>query len=114
MRTLRERFHMSERTVEGLKSDLSTLAAQRDRVQAELHQTRVQAAQLTIQLADASMALREGRANWAQDRQNLQHTAEELMEYIFQMEQKTGTVTTARWDTAPIASTGTNFHCKYP
>ncbi|MEQ2217656.1 hypothetical protein XENOCAPTIV_018018, partial [Xenoophorus captivus] len=148
MRTLRERFHMSERTVEGLKSDLSTLAAQRDRVQAELHQTRVQAAQLTIQLADASMALREGRANWAQDRQNLQHTAEldqesleklntemqkmqerlqeekmervklevelgrekdcnrELMEYIFQMEQKTGTVTTARWDTVPIASTG--------
>ncbi|MED6238227.1 hypothetical protein ATANTOWER_013464 [Ataeniobius toweri] len=180
MRSLRERFHMSERTVEGLKSDLSTLAAQRDRIQAELHQTRVQAAQLTIQLADASMALREGRANWAQDRQNLQHTAEldqesleklntemqkmqerlqeekmervklevelgrekdcnrvqlsetrrelqdlkasqraaqkekehlraekrELMEYIFQMEQKTGTVTTARWDTAPIASTG--------
>ncbi|XP_047227024.1 calcium-binding and coiled-coil domain-containing protein 1 isoform X4 [Girardinichthys multiradiatus] len=140
MRSLRERFHMSERTVEGLKSDLSTLAAQRDRVQAELHQTRVQAAQLTIQLADASMALREGRANWAQDRQNLQHTAEldqesleklntemqkmqerlqeEKMERVKlevelgrekdcnRMEQKTGTVTTARWDTAPIASTG--------
>ncbi|XP_035993789.1 calcium-binding and coiled-coil domain-containing protein 1 [Fundulus heteroclitus] len=180
MRSLRERFQMSERTVEGLKSDLSSLAAQRDHVQAELHQVRVQAAQLTIQLADASMALREGRANWAQERQTLQRTAEldqerleklntemqktqerlqeekmervklevelgrekdcnrvqlsearrelqelkasqrvaqkekeqlraekqELMEYICQLEQKTGTVTTARWDVAPIASTG--------
>lgn len=76
MRSLRERFHMSERTVEGLKSDLSSLAAQKDHVQAELHQARVQAAQLTIQLADASMALREGRANWAQDRQSLQNAAE--------------------------------------
>uniref|UniRef100_A0A096LT82 Calcium binding and coiled-coil domain 1a n=1 Tax=Poecilia formosa TaxID=48698 RepID=A0A096LT82_POEFO len=180
MRSLRERFHMSERTVEGLKSDLSSLAAQKDHVQAELHQARVQAAQLTIQLADASMALREGRANWAQDRQSLQNAAEldqehlerlnaelqkmqerlreekmervklevelgrekdcnrvqlsetrrelqelkasqrvaqkekeqlraekqELMEYICQLEQKMGTVTTARWDAAPIASTG--------
>ncbi|KAM4738428.1 calcium-binding and coiled-coil domain-containing protein 1 [Anableps anableps] len=180
MRSLRERFHMSERTVEGLKSDLSSLAAQRDHVQAELHQARVQAAQLTIQLADASMALREGRASWAQDRQNLQRSAEldqerlekrntevqkmqerlqeetmqrvklevelgrekdcnrvqlsetrrelqelkaslrvaqkekeqlraekqELMEYICHLEQKTGTVTTARWDAASIASTG--------
>ncbi|XP_054905368.1 calcium-binding and coiled-coil domain-containing protein 1 [Poeciliopsis prolifica] len=180
MRSLRERLHMSERTVEGLKSDLSSLAAQKDHVQAELHQARVQAAQLTIQLADASMALREGRANWAQDRQSLQNAAElnqehlerlnaelqktqerlreetmervklevelgrekdcnrvqlsetrrelqelkasqkvaqkekeqlraekqELMEYICQLEQKTGTVTTARWDAAPIASTG--------
>ncbi|XP_005813248.1 calcium-binding and coiled-coil domain-containing protein 1-like [Xiphophorus maculatus] len=180
MRSLRERFHISERTVEGLKSDLSSLAAQKDHVQAELHQARVQAAQLTIQLADASMALREGRANWAQDRQSLQNAAEldqehserlnaelqkmqerlqeetmervklevelgrekdcnrvqlserrrelqelkasqkvaqkekeqlraekrELMEYICQLEQKTGTVTTARWDAAPIASTG--------
>ncbi|XP_043967816.1 calcium-binding and coiled-coil domain-containing protein 1 [Gambusia affinis] len=180
MRSLRERLHMSERTVEGLKSDLSSLAAQKDHVQAELHQARVQAAQLTIQLADASMALREGRANWAQDRQSLQNAVEldqehlerlnaelqkvqerlreetmervklevelgrekdcnrvqlsetrrelqelkasqkvaqkekeqlraekqELMEYICQLEQKTGIVTTARWDAAPIASTG--------
>ncbi|XP_038143327.1 calcium-binding and coiled-coil domain-containing protein 1 [Cyprinodon tularosa] len=180
MRSLRERFHMSERTIEGLKGDLSTLTAQRDHVQAELHQTRVQAAQLTLQLADSTMALREGRANWAQDRQNLQRTAEldqerweklntemqkiqerlqeekmervklevelgrekdcnrvqlsetrrelqelkasqriaqkekeqlqaekqELMEYICQLEQKTGTMTSARWNAAPIASTG--------
>uniref|UniRef100_A0A3B5LKX1 Calcium binding and coiled-coil domain 1a n=1 Tax=Xiphophorus couchianus TaxID=32473 RepID=A0A3B5LKX1_9TELE len=174
MRSLRERFHISERTVEGLKSDLSSLAAQKDHVQAELHQARVQAAQLTIQLADASMALREGRANWAQDRQSLQNAAEvidslrlwklqkmqerlqeetmervklevelgrekdcnrvqlserrrelqelkasqkvaqkekeqlraekrELMEYICQLEQKTGTVTTARWDATALS-----------
>lgn len=76
MRSLRERLHMSERAAEGLKSDLSSMAAQRDHGQAELHQARLQAAQLTLQLADSSLALREGRAQWARERQNLQHTVE--------------------------------------
>ncbi|KAM4562706.1 calcium-binding and coiled-coil domain-containing protein 1 isoform 2-T2 [Odontesthes bonariensis] len=180
MRSLRERLHMSERTAEGLKSDLSAMVAQRDHGQAELHQARLQAAQVTLQLADSSLALREGRAHWAQERQNLQRTAEmdherleklntelqrieerlreermervklevelgrekdcnrvqlsetrrelqelkaslrvaqkekeqllaekqELMEHICQLEQKMGTVASARWEAAPIASTG--------
>lgn len=76
MRSLRERLHMSEHTAEGLKSDLSAMVAQRDQGQAELHQARLQAAQLTLQLADSSLALREGRAHWAQERQHLQRAAE--------------------------------------
>lgn len=78
MRSLRERLNTSERAAEGLKSDLSAMVAQRDHGQAELHQARLQAAQLTLQLADSSLALREGRARWAQERQNLQRAAEVL------------------------------------
>lgn len=78
MRSLRERLNTSERAAEGLKSDLSAMVAQRDHGQAELHQARLQAAQLTLQLADSSLALREGRAHWAQERQSLQRTAEVL------------------------------------
>lgn len=76
MRCLRERMNASERAAEGLKSDLSAMVTQRDNTQAELHQARLQAAQLTLQLADSTLALREERARWAQERQSLQHTAE--------------------------------------
>ncbi|XP_054641325.1 calcium-binding and coiled-coil domain-containing protein 1 [Dunckerocampus dactyliophorus] len=72
MKSLQERLDVSERTMDGLKNDLSTTVAQRDRGQAELHQARLQAAQLTLQLADSSLALRESRAQWAQERQSLQ------------------------------------------
>lgn len=180
MHSLRERLHMSERAAEGLKSDLSSMVAQRDQGQAELHQARLQAAQLTLQLADSSLALREGRAHWVQERQNMQRSAEkdherleklsqemqvmeerlqeermervklevelgrekdcnrvqlsetrrelqelkaslrvaqkekeqllaekqELIEYICQLEQKMGTVASAKWSASPITSTG--------
>ncbi|XP_056279195.1 calcium-binding and coiled-coil domain-containing protein 1 isoform X2 [Pseudoliparis swirei] len=179
MRSLRERLNLNERAADGLKSDLSAMVAQRDHGQTDLHQARLQAAQLTLQLADSSLAMREGRARWAQERQNLQRTAEkdherleklntemqrmeerlqeermervklevelgrekdcnrvqlsethrelqelksslrvgqkekeqflaekqELMEYICQLEQKMGTVGSAKWSAAPIAST---------
>uniref|UniRef100_A0A4W6FLJ6 Calcium binding and coiled-coil domain 1a n=1 Tax=Lates calcarifer TaxID=8187 RepID=A0A4W6FLJ6_LATCA len=82
MRSLRERLNTSERAAEGLKSDLSAMVAQRDHGQAELHQARLQAAQLTLQLADSSLALREGRAHWAQERQSLQRTAEKDHEHL--------------------------------
>lgn len=78
MRSLRERLNAGERATEGLKSDLSAMVAQRDHGQAELHQARLQAAQLTLQLADSSLALREGRARWAQERQSLLRSAEVL------------------------------------
>ncbi|XP_029011366.1 calcium-binding and coiled-coil domain-containing protein 1 [Betta splendens] len=178
MRSLRERLNANERAAESLKSDLSAMVAQRDQGQAELHQARLQAAQLTLQLADSSLALREGRAHWAQERQSLQRKSEnsheqleklntemqrveerlqeermervklevelgrekdcnrvqlsetrrelqelkssvrvaqkekeqlhaekqELIEYICQLEQKMGT--SAKWSSAPIASTG--------
>ncbi|XP_061114102.1 calcium-binding and coiled-coil domain-containing protein 1 [Conger conger] len=76
LRGVQDRLSASERVVEGLRGELSGLAAQRDRGQTELHQARMQAAQLTLQLADSSLALREGRASWAQEREGLQHTTE--------------------------------------
>ncbi|KAG7519078.1 hypothetical protein JOB18_000827 [Solea senegalensis] len=82
MRSLRERLNTSERATEALKSDLSTMVTQRDHGQAEMHQARLQAAQLTLQLADFSLAMREGRAHWAQERQNLQRNAEKDHEQL--------------------------------
>lgn len=73
---VRGRLGASERLAESLRRELSTAVAQRDHGQGELHQARLQAAQLTLQLADASLALREGRADWAQDRQSLQRAAD--------------------------------------
>ncbi|KAG9353491.1 hypothetical protein JZ751_018093, partial [Albula glossodonta] len=75
LRGLRERLDASERAVEGLRAELSDMATQRDHGQAELHQARLQAAQLTLQLADAGLALREGRASWAQDREALRSSS---------------------------------------
>lgn len=76
MRSLRERLSNSERAVDALKSNMSSMVTQRDQVHSELHQARLQAAQLTLQLADCSLALREGRAHWAQERQAMQRDAE--------------------------------------
>lgn len=76
MRSLRGRLHMSERTAEGLKRDLSAMVAQRDHGQAELHQAQLQAARLAIQLADVSMTLRKDSAHWEEERENLQRSVE--------------------------------------
>ncbi|XP_051914006.1 calcium-binding and coiled-coil domain-containing protein 1 isoform X1 [Hippocampus zosterae] len=82
MSSLQERLDVSERAVDVLKNDLSETVAQRDCGQAGLHQARLQAAQLTLQLADSSLALREGRAQWAQQKQSLQHKSEKEHEHI--------------------------------
>ncbi|XP_076839780.1 calcium-binding and coiled-coil domain-containing protein 1 [Brachyhypopomus gauderio] len=76
LRGVQERLCSSERCVDTLRAELRDAASQRDSAQAELHRARLQAAQLTLQLADASLALREGRATWAQERESLQHSAE--------------------------------------
>lgn len=81
-RSLRERLSASERTSEGLRNDLSVMVTQRDLGQAELHQARLQAAQLTLQLADSSLALREGRAHWTREKQSLQRSFEKDHELI--------------------------------
>uniref|UniRef100_A0A8C1IGS4 Calcium binding and coiled-coil domain 1a n=1 Tax=Cyprinus carpio TaxID=7962 RepID=A0A8C1IGS4_CYPCA len=78
LRSVQERLNMSERGVETLRGELRDMVAQRDTAHAELHQARLQAAQLTLQLADASLTLREGRANWAQEKETLQQNAEVL------------------------------------
>lgn len=76
LRSIQERLNASGRCVETLRGELRDMVAQRDSAYAELHQARLQAAQLTLQLADASLALREGRASWAQERENLQKNTE--------------------------------------
>lgn len=80
-RSLRERLSASERTSEGLRNDLSVMVTQRDLGQAELHQARLQAAQLTLQLADSSLAWREGRAHWTREKQNLQRSFEVIVQF---------------------------------
>lgn len=76
LRAVQERLSASERCVETLRTDLRDMAAQRDNAQADLHQARLQAAQLTLQLADANLALREARASWVQERESLQCSTE--------------------------------------
>ncbi|KAL1020879.1 hypothetical protein UPYG_G00005890 [Umbra pygmaea] len=85
MRGLQDRLGASERRVEGLKGELSSLVSQRDQGQTQLHQARLQAAQLTLQLADASLALREARASWTQERHSLQFSAEKDRERLNQL-----------------------------
>ncbi|XP_063064240.1 calcium-binding and coiled-coil domain-containing protein 1 [Engraulis encrasicolus] len=76
LRGLQERLRASERACEELRAELGGMGVKRDQGQAELHQARLTSAQLTLQLADSSLALREGRACWAQERESLQRTSE--------------------------------------
>lgn len=76
LRGVQERLNASERCVETLRAEIRDMSAQRDTVQADLHQARLQAAQLTLQLADANLALREARASWVQERESLQCSTE--------------------------------------
>ncbi|XP_028850190.1 calcium-binding and coiled-coil domain-containing protein 1 [Denticeps clupeoides] len=103
LRSVQERLNASERAAETLRAELSALAARRDQGQTELHQARLQAAQFTLQLADASLALREGRATWAQERESLQLTAQmdrtridKLLEEVQRKEEKLQEERTAR------------------
>ncbi|XP_072558393.1 calcium-binding and coiled-coil domain-containing protein 1 isoform X2 [Paramormyrops kingsleyae] len=65
LQELQGRLATSEGTAEGLKVELTAMAARCD-------QSRLEAAQLTLQLADSSLALRESRAAWGQEREALQ------------------------------------------
>ncbi|KAL4655556.1 calcium-binding and coiled-coil domain-containing protein 1-like [Arapaima gigas] len=71
MSCFQERLSASVRIAEGLRTQLAEQSSQQDRNQSELHQARLQAAQLTLQLADTNLALKEGRAAWAQEREEL-------------------------------------------
>ncbi|XP_048838833.1 calcium-binding and coiled-coil domain-containing protein 1 isoform X3 [Brienomyrus brachyistius] len=65
LQELQGRLATSEGAAEGLKAELTAIAARCD-------QSRLEAAQLTLQLADSSLALRESRAAWLQEREALQ------------------------------------------
>ncbi|XP_053083254.1 calcium-binding and coiled-coil domain-containing protein 1b isoform X2 [Pangasianodon hypophthalmus] len=76
MRVLQERLENSERSAEALRRNLSELGALQNQNQAELHQIRLQAAQMALQLSQANLSLREGQAAWAKERENLRKNAE--------------------------------------
>ncbi|XP_012993622.2 calcium-binding and coiled-coil domain-containing protein 1b isoform X2 [Esox lucius] len=76
LRVTQKRLEASERKAEGLRQELSEMVAQQGHSHAELHQARLQAAQLTLQQSDADLALREGRARWAQEREAFKQAAE--------------------------------------
>ncbi|TSL61220.1 Calcium-binding and coiled-coil domain-containing protein 1 [Bagarius yarrelli] len=81
-RGVQERLNTSEHCVETLRTEIRDLSAQRDSIQADLHQARLQAAQLTLQLADANLALREARASWVQERESLQCSTEMIRKHL--------------------------------
>ncbi|XP_056462637.1 calcium-binding and coiled-coil domain-containing protein 1-like isoform X4 [Gadus chalcogrammus] len=68
VRALQERLEASERVGEGLRREMGELGLQRGASQGELHQTRLQAARLTLQLSEQELAFKEGQASWAQER----------------------------------------------
>ncbi|XP_067100767.1 calcium-binding and coiled-coil domain-containing protein 1b isoform X1 [Osmerus mordax] len=76
LRGLRDRLEASERGAEALRRELCELGVQQSHTHAELHQMRLQAAQLTLQLSETNLSLREGRANWAQEREAFKQAAE--------------------------------------
>ncbi|XP_050978162.1 calcium-binding and coiled-coil domain-containing protein 1b isoform X2 [Labeo rohita] len=76
LRTLQERLEASERSTEALRRDLSELGSLQSHSHAELHQVRLQTAQMSLQLSQANLALREGQATWAQERETLRQSAE--------------------------------------
>lgn len=85
MRGLQEHLEASDHVAEGLRKELRDLGMQRSRTHAELHQVRLQVAQLTLQLSDQDLALREERATWALEREAYRHAAEvKIQHYLVQ------------------------------
>ncbi|KAM4613789.1 calcium-binding and coiled-coil domain-containing protein 1b [Polymixia lowei] len=76
VRGLQERLEASEHVAESMRRELIELGVQQSHQHAELHQARLQVAQLTLQLSEENLALREARANWAQEREAYKQSAE--------------------------------------
>uniref|UniRef100_H3C1W6 Calcium binding and coiled-coil domain 1b n=1 Tax=Tetraodon nigroviridis TaxID=99883 RepID=H3C1W6_TETNG len=74
-RGLQERLEASEHLAEDLRRELRELGAGQY-AHTELHQARLQVAQLTLQLSEENLLLREERANWALEREAYKHAAE--------------------------------------
>lgn len=75
-RGLQERLEASEHLAEDLRRELRELGARQGYAHTELHQARLQVAQLTLQLSEENLLLREERANWALEREAYKHAAE--------------------------------------
>ncbi|XP_071349889.1 calcium-binding and coiled-coil domain-containing protein 1b isoform X1 [Trachinotus anak] len=73
---LQERLDASEHVTESLRRELRELGTRQAHTQTELHQARLQVAQLTLQLSEENLVFREERANWALEREACKHAAE--------------------------------------
>lgn len=79
VRGLQERLEASEHVAESLRRELRELGTRQGHAHTELHQARLQVAQLTLQLSEENLVLREERANWALEREAYKHAAEVRM-----------------------------------
>lgn len=73
---LQERLEATEHGAENLRRELRELGTRQGLAHTELHQVRMQVAQLTLQLSEENLVLREERANWALEREAYKHAAE--------------------------------------
>ncbi|KAG7218457.1 hypothetical protein INR49_020364 [Caranx melampygus] len=82
VRSLQERLDASEQVAECLRRELRELGTRQAHTQTELHQARLQVAQLTLQLSEENLVFREERANWALEREAFKHAAETEMKKL--------------------------------
>ncbi|XP_029947797.1 calcium-binding and coiled-coil domain-containing protein 1-like [Salarias fasciatus] len=91
-RGLQDRLAAAEHVADGLRRELKELGARQGLAHSELHQARMQVAQLTLQLSEENLSLREERANWALEREAYKHAAEmdknKLQEVSSEVERK--------------------------
>ncbi|XP_034022646.1 calcium-binding and coiled-coil domain-containing protein 1-like isoform X2 [Thalassophryne amazonica] len=76
VRGLQERLEVSEHAAESLRREVRELGTRLNHTHAELHQAWLQVGQLTLQLSEENLLLREERANWTLEREASKHTAE--------------------------------------
>ncbi|KAJ3602267.1 hypothetical protein NHX12_030026 [Muraenolepis orangiensis] len=76
VRGLQERLEAGERVVEVLRKELGDLGLQQGNTHGELHQARLQAARLTLQLSEQDLVLKEAQASWAKERDAYRHSAQ--------------------------------------
>ncbi|RVE72795.1 hypothetical protein OJAV_G00041170 [Oryzias javanicus] len=76
VRGLQERLESNELVIEGQCRELKELGARQNLTYAELHQARLQVAQLNLQLSEEDLVLREERANSALEKEAYKHAAE--------------------------------------
>ncbi|XP_029287060.1 calcium-binding and coiled-coil domain-containing protein 1-like isoform X1 [Cottoperca gobio] len=76
VRGLQERLDASEHVAESLRRELRELGTRQGHTHTELHQARLQVAQLTLLLSEENLVLREERANWTLEREAYKHAAE--------------------------------------
>lgn len=76
VRGLQERLESNELVIESQRRELKELGARQNLTYAELHQARLQVAQLNLQLSEEDLVLREERANSALEKEAYKHAAE--------------------------------------